>query len=309
MKCSLFAVFFVITIAVSLCRAAEPKLYNVGSQALVWVNSHPDDPRAKLIREKIASQPQAQWLAGHVPSGLKGEADIARSRGEILLKVTYNIPGRDNGNYSAGGLDGPAAYDEWIRTIAGFIDGTEAWFVVEPDAIGLAPNLKDPVKRDERYGMISNSVSILQQNKNTRAYLAVSGWHGIDGAAEGFKKAGGEKAYGFAYNISGYHSLEECYDFCEKLSAKLGGKHYIIDTSRGGNGQWKPADPNEKEAWCNPPGRALGQPPTFVSDHPKCDGLFWIKRPGESDGTCRGGPKAGQFSPEIAYELAKNAKW
>jgi endoglucanase len=288
-------------------HAAEKKLYDSGSQAKDWVASHPNDPKAKLIGEKIASQPQALWLAGHVPSGLKADADRAEKEGSILLPVTYNIPGRDNGNYSAGGLAGPNAYYDWVGEVAFAVGGAEAWFVIEPDAIGLAPELKDPVKQLERYTMLSNSVPVLQKGKN-RAYLGVSGWHGVEGAADGFLKAGGEKAAGFAYNISGYHSLKECYDFCEQLSKRLGGKHYIIDTSRGGNGQWKPSDPNEKEAWCNPPGRALGQPPTFKSDHANCDGLFWIKRPGESDGTCRGGPKAGQFSPEIAFELAENAK-
>lgn len=291
------------------CQAAEKKLYRGGLVAESWVNSHPNDPKAKLIKEKIASQPQAMWFAGHVPSGYLGEINNAKDQKAIFLGVTYNIPGRDNGNYSKGGLAGPPAYAEWVETIARLTGDAEAWFVIEPDAIGLAPKMTDATKREERYSMLSNAVSILQKNKNTRAYLAVSGWNGIDGAAEGFRKAGGDKAYGFAYNISGYHDLQRCYDFCEQLSKKLGGKHYIIDTSRGGNGDWKPTDPNEKEAWCNPPGRALGKPPTFTSEYPNCDGLFWIKRPGESDGTCRGGPSAGQFWPEYAYELAKNAKW
>ncbi len=223
--------------------------------------------------------------------------------------MTYNIPGRDNGNYSKGGLSGPAAYNDWVRDIAKQTGDTQAWFVVEPDAIGLAPKLTDPVKRLERYSMLSNSVVAFKKNKNTRVYLAVSGWNGVDGAAEGFLKAGGDLADGFAYNISGYHNLKECFDFCDKLSAHLGGKHYVIDTSRGGNGQWKPTDPKEKEeAWCNPPGRALGEKPTTNTGHQNCDAFLWIKRPGESDGECRGGPHAGQFWPEYAYELAKNAK-
>jgi endoglucanase len=295
-------------IVVSFSANSAEKLYKSGSQAEDWVKSHPNDPRAKLIGEKIVSQPQAMWLAGHVPDSLSRQADEADKEGSKLLLVTYNIPGRDNGNYSAGGLSGPSAYDAWVREVVWAVAGAEAWYVIEPDAIGLAPNLKDPVKQAERYTMLSHAVSVIQQRKN-RAYLAVSGWHGVDGAAEGFLKAGGKNAQGFAYNISGYHDLKECYDFCEQLSKRLGGKHYIIDTSRGGNGQWKPTDSNEKEAWCNPPGRALGKPPTFKSEHPNCDGLFWIKRPGESDGTCRSGPAAGQFSPDIAYELAKNAKW
>nr|ABK58684.1 unknown [Streptomyces fradiae] len=33
-----------------------------------------------------------------------------------------------------------------------------------------------------------------------------------------------------------------------------------------------------------------------------------IKRPGDSDGPCRGGPEAGQWWPDYALGLARNAK-
>jgi endoglucanase len=33
--------------------------------------------------------------------------------------------------------------------------------------------------------------------------------------------------------------------------------------------------------------------------------FLWIKKPGESDGECNGGPKAGQWWTEMAIGLAK----
>jgi endoglucanase len=35
--------------------------------------------------------------------------------------------------------------------------------------------------------------------------------------------------------------------------------------------------------------------------------LLWIKRPGESDGTCNGGPSSGKWWPEYALGLAQLA--
>jgi endoglucanase len=39
------------------------------------------------------------------------------------------------------------------------------------------------------------------------------------------------------------------------------------------------------------------------------DAYLWLKKPGESDGTCNGGPKAGEFWLDRALELARNAEF
>ena len=76
---------------------------------------------------------------------------------------------------------------------------------------------------------------------------------------------------------------------------------YIIDTSRNGQG------PLDTE-WCNPRGRVLGESPTTQTQDEKCDAYVWVKIPGESDGKCNGGPKAGMFWGEQAEELVRNRK-
>ena len=71
----------------------------------------------------------------------------------------------------------------------------------------------------------------------------------------------------------------------------------MIDTSRaGGNvaaGQW-----------CNPAGAKIGPYPTADTNHAGLDAYLWIKGVGESDGTCNGGPAAGQFWLSYALSLA-----
>ncbi|WP_203634789.1 glycoside hydrolase family 6 protein, partial [Streptomyces sp. SID10815] len=99
-------------------------------------------------------------------------------------------------------------------------------------------------------------------------------------------------------------------------------KHFVTDTSRNGQGPWTaPAgvysDPQE---WCNPPGRGAGARPTLSTGDPLADAKLWVKIPGESDGQCTRGtagpadpergyqdPAAGQWFPQQALELARNA--
>jgi endoglucanase len=76
-------------------------------------------------------------------------------------------------------------------------------------------------------------------------------------------------------------------------------KHFVIDTSRNGQGPWTPpvgvyTDP---QVWCNPPNRGIGDRPTTITNNPLIDAKLWIKVPGESDGQCTRGT-AGPIDPE-----------
>lgn len=284
--------------------AAEVKLYDSGNQAAEWVKNNPNRPEAKRIQEKIASIPQAIWLVGGPLEGFAKDVKAAEEKEQTILFVSYNIPGRDNGNYSAGGLNNPVAYENWLKHVATTLGSAQAIAVLEPDAIGLGQGLKGN-KQLERYHMLSNAVVTLKQDQNCKVYPDVSIWIGPEAAANALKQSGIDQADGFCINTSAFERTDVCVAFGEKVSKLLGGKHFIIDTSRNGNGPWQT---NEKDPWCNPQGRALGHVPTFDTGNPLVDAYLWIKRPGESDGSCRGGPAAGSFWPEYAYDLAKNAK-
>jgi endoglucanase len=45
-----------------------------------------------------------------------------------------------------------------------------------------------------------------------------------------------------------------------------------------------------------------------VRGHEPVDAYLWIKRPGESDGSCHGGPPAGAWWPDYALGLARRAR-
>lgn len=87
-------------------------------------------------------------------------------------------------------------------------------------------------------------------------------------------------------------------------------KRAVIDTSRNGQGSWKPpaGKYRDPEVWCNPPGRGLGQRPTLDSGDPYVDAFLWIKVPGESDGECLRGT-AGPMDPERNVKAPPAGQW
>jgi len=53
---------------------------------------------------------------------------------------------------------------------------------------------------------------------------------------------------------------------------------------------------------CGSSGRP--KPARTETADPNCDAYLWLKRPGESDGSCNGAPAAGAFWDKQAIELA-----
>lgn len=106
-------------------------------------------------------------------------------------------------------------------------------------------------------------------------------------------------ADGFALNVSNFISTASNVAFGNTLSALVNGKRFVVDTSRNGLG------PTADYQWCNPDGRALGAAPSTSTGHALVDAFLWIKKPGESDGTCNGGPNSGAWWAEYALGLAQ----
>jgi endoglucanase len=88
--------------------------------------------------------------------------------------------------------------------------------------------------------------------------------------------------------------------FTANLGHAVATTHFIVDTSRNGQGWWNPPTGvySDAQDWCNPPGRGLGATPTANTGVPLVDAYLWVKTPGESDGTCTRGAPAGSVDPE-----------
>ncbi|WP_069764117.1 glycoside hydrolase family 6 protein [Streptomyces sp. LUP47B] len=280
---------------------------NAGRQVAAYAKSGKDD-EAEQIR-KIAQQPTGEWIGPENPEQeARGFTEAADKAGRTALLVLYNIPHRDCGQYSQGGAADGNAYRAWIDGVAAGIGDRSATVILEPDAVlHLVDGCTKDEFHEERYDLLTGAIEKLKSLKNTKVYLDAgnAGWGHPDEIFEPLKWAGIAKADGFSVNVSNFYSTQDSIAYGRQLSAKVGNKHFVIDTSRNGNGPYKDGDENER--WCNPPGRALGETPTTKTADPLVDAYLWVKRPGESDGECKGGPKAGEWWPTYALKLARGS--
>ena len=271
-------------------------------QARAWRGERPDD--AALI-DRIAAQPTALWLGDwtrDVREAAGQRVDAARADGSMPVLVAYNIPDRDCGQHSSGGAGGPDAYRDWIDELAAGLGGGPAAVVLEPDALAALDCLP-AARRDERAALVSYAATRLSRRPGVAVYIDAGnpGWTAPAEMARRLREAGVGRARGFALNVANFHTTARSRAYGRAISRRAGGAPFVIDTGRNGAGPGLGGD------WCNPSGRALGQAPTAQTADPAVDALLWIKRPGESDGTCNGGPPAGEWWPDGALSLARAA--
>ncbi|GAA3851636.1 glycoside hydrolase family 6 protein [Streptomyces lannensis] len=288
-------------------KASDPFWVNPGGNAARQVTAYEKAGRAAeadRIR-KIAEQPTGEWIGPENPAQeARGFTEAAARADRTALLVLYNIPHRDCGQFSQGGAADGDAYRAWIDGVARGIGDRRAMVVLEPDAVLHMVDGCTPAEfHEERYDLLKGAITALKALKNAKVYLDAgnAGWQHADRIFEPLQRAGVEQADGFAVNVSNFYSTQDSTGYGKQLSERIGGKPFVIDTSRNGNGPYTDGDPQER--WCNPPRRALGEAPTTDTADPLVDAYLWVKRPGESDGTCKGGPKAGQWWPSYALDL------
>lgn len=280
----------------------------------------------------------------------------------VTVFVVYDLPNRDcHAKASNGELrietGGAAKYQ------SAFIDPIAAAFakhpdqrivaIVEPDSLpNIATNLSDPACAAAETAYREGSAYAIKKLSAPNVFLYLdaghSGWLGWPDnqtkSAQVFKQvldaAGGpDKIRGFASNVANYTVLKEtkelfdyqgnpCHDeltyaaALQKSYAAAGLTHtaWLIDTSRNGVGgirhQWG--------YWCNNKGAGLGERPK-ADPAPGIDAYYWVKPPGESDGTsdpsaarydafcgmedaAKPAPEAGAWFSSYVVDAAKNAK-
>jgi endoglucanase len=261
------------------------------------------------LMNQIASRPQAEWFGdwsyGH--DGTQGDVNWwvtnAAAAGAVPLIVAYDLPWLDCGGYSAGGAASPSDYEAFIDGMVAGLAGRRAVVIVEPDALAELGCL-NASQQASYYQLLTYAVGRLTTDPLAAVYLDAgnAGWQPATTMAARLAQAGVAHARGFSLNVSNFDTTPSELAYGEQIDSALGGgAHFVIDTSRNGQG---PAPGN---AWCNPPGRGLGTAPTAVTASPLADAYLWIKDPGQSDGTCNGGPSAGTFWTSYALGLAANA--
>lgn len=262
-----------------------------GSQACAGKGSEP-------LLDKICSNPQASWINGGDAGGAVSSI-VGKAGSSIAVLVAYNIPNRDCGGASGGGAADSNAYKSWIDSFAKAIGSHKVAVILEPDALAHGECA------DDRIETLAYAVTALKKQAGARVYIDAghSSWVDAGSMAGRLKSANIAAADGFSLNVSSFQTNADSISYGSSVSSQVGGKPFVIDTSRNGKGP-------SGGAWCNPPGRGLGSKPGADTGNPLVHAFLWVKRPGESDGSsaeCNGGPGAGQWFQSYAVELCKNA--
>jgi len=269
-----------------------------------WVAANATDPRAAVIRDRIARVPQGRWFTQDNTATVRSEVDdfvgAAAAAGRTPILVVYNIPNRDCRGASSGGMPSHDAYRKWVDEVAAGLSGRPATIVLEPDVLPLMSNCLNTAQQAEVHASMAYATRTLKAGSaRAKVYLDAGHSNWLTPAemarrlvAAGIKRSGD----GISTNVSNYRATRDEVAYAKKVLAALGVARLraVVDTSRNGNGPLG-------DEWCDPKGRAVGTPTTTATGDPRIAAFLWVKLPGESDGCIAG---AGRFVPERAFELA-----
>lgn len=284
-------------------------LYRDPSSAVVrWVAANPGDSRAAVIRDKIASQPQARWFANFNLSTAQSEAaafiGAANAAQQIPVMAVYQITNRDCGGASAGGAPDLNQYQTWVSNFSRGLGNRTVIIILETDSLALLTCLNSNEINARNQAISTATRTMKSANPNAKVYLDAghSTWNSANETANRLRAAGVQYADGFFTNVSNYNPTSSEANFGRSVISALNGmgisgKRQVIDTSRNGgaSGDWCGDDNTD---------RRIGQYPTTNTGDNNIDAYLWVKPPGEADG-CR--YTAGSFQPDLAFSLANGA--
>ncbi|MGW4501716.1 glycoside hydrolase family 6 protein [Micromonospora sp. NPDC004336] len=298
------------TVTVGIVRApaaiaADSAFYvDPATAAATWVAANPGDPRAAVIRDRIASVPQGRWFTRTNTSTVRAEVDAlvgaAAAAGRIPILVVYNIPNRDCSGASGGGAPDHATYRQWVDQVAAGLAGRPATIVLEPDVLPLMTSCQNAAQQAETKASMAYAGKRLKAGSSAaRVYFDTGHSAWLSPAEAAARLVGADianSADGISLNVSNYRRTADEVAYAKQVIAATGVSRLkaVVDTSRNGNG---PAG----SEWCDPAGRAIGTPSTTATGDPAVDAYLWVKLPGEADGCIA---PAGQFVPQRAYDLA-----
>jgi endoglucanase len=202
-----------------------------------------------------------------------------------------------------------------------YLDGTlSAWLGVGDIADRL---VKAGVRKADGFFLnVSNYETTERQLKfgNWIAKCVHYGTEGPEAARGHFEQCASQYYPATASDFSTWGLSDAWYDTNVGTVSPRKLPHFVVDTSRNGQGAWAAPAGNtwpDAQTWCNPPNRGLGVRPTTRTGDPLADAFLWVKTPGQSDGQCDRGtgtgldpargntadPAAGAWFPQQAVEL------
>jgi endoglucanase len=250
-------------------------------------------------------------VEGKVAHYLEGTQE--QHPGTTVMLSTYNLVHTRCGYTATPAMQ--ARYDNFIQQVAAGVGNFHVVFFLELDSLITAPCLN----RDKlaiREAELRYAVSVLEADPHTVVYLDGGAADAVPAAQQArfLRGAGVAQSQGFFLNSTHFDWTTTELHYGQQISNRLGGDHFVINTSDNGRGPLRPKNRAKvgNEVLCNPPGRGLG--PLTLQNHiamptgyAGADGFLWFDNPGGSGGQCvPGAPPTAVYWPAYAVMLASN---
>ena len=272
--------------------------------------------------EKIAAEPEPQRISlfsqGGTPAGIFDQTqklfcqNFSADPGAIPIINTYFLHPELGGCPTLASIDAYVpTFEAQIQALAAGVANRPAVLLLELDAIGSSACIAKAGLLPEWEAMLHYEVDALSSLPHTVVYLE-GGYSDANTpayAARILNASGVSQTEGFYTNGTHLNWTINEIKYGEKISKLTNGAHFVINTALNGNGPKRNPHPRTQgvEDLCNAPGRALGPRPTTHTGYTDVDAFLWVIVPGNSSGTCGGGPPSGVFWPARAIGLAERA--
>jgi endoglucanase len=286
----------------------------------------PSEPAAIQYKvqmlEKIASEPEAQRISvfaeGGSPAGLSAFTtkllchNLTADPGTVPIITTYFM------HPVLGGCPSTAQIDAYLplfeRRVNAVVQATGSQSVVyllELDAVGSSSCMVGRHSLSAWERMLRYEVDAMATLPHAVVYIegGYSDANTPQYAARMLNAVDISRVRGFFTNDTHINWTINEIRYGDAVSRLTHGAHFIVNTAQNGNGPKLNPHPTTQgvEDLCNPPGRGLGPRPTTSTGYPMVDAFLWTHIPGNSSGSCNGGPASGTFWPARAISLAENA--
>ncbi len=293
-----------------------------------WAQFYSDLQRSGSVNNevvqlaKIASEPEVQrfsaYAHGGTPSGIYAQVqkilcgNLTALPGSIPLINTYFLHPAAGGCATKGQINAAAGlFKARVDAVASANGDHPAVYMLELDALGSSSCFARKGSLSAYEGLLRYEVDKMAALPHAVVYVEAgySDANSVSYTARALNAVDIRKIRGFYTNDTHLNWTINEVNWAEKISKLTHGAHYIVNTSDNGNGPKLNPHPVSQgvEDLCNPPGRALGPAPTTNTGFPHADAFLWIHEPGNSSGSCHGGPASGSFWPARAVDLASHA--
>jgi endoglucanase len=234
------------------------------------------DSRADTIW-RLAREPRFRWFGRftrpRMQKKVRGFLDRVQcdQPGAVPLMVVMRHQGRScDGGYLAGGVAEDRRTMKWYDQFAEAVGDARVVIAFEPDSLGTIDCLA-PHRRDDRIRMLRHGVDVLSQLPNATVYLeaGAADWEPAARTTKQLRKIGIHKVRGFVLNVTHHEWTRHNVRHGLEISRRLGGKHFIVNTSYNGRGplrykRWIDRSRHKWRrinVWCNPACAGSGRRP------------------------------------------------